>query len=1148
MLGAARSGSRPLSVSHVNVGGWLARDVSVAMRAIGGPQHDVLVFTETWLSPGQSAPTTAGYTALTFSRTQVAGRRRHCGGQLGGIAMYVRSSMTDQCEEWYRCPHGDFAIVRIRGVLASGGDVMLVACYIPPGGSRFYRRSVWNELEEQVGRASAVGEVLMMGDFNARTSTRPDFPADAHSRFTTAIGAVRPLNTERASADSRGRVNTSGLKMLEMCQRTGVRIANGRVHGDEDGAYTFVSHSGKSVIDYVLASAPMMTMIECLEISPAAETDHLVVSVTLRGSAPFTPHTPIRAPLEPKMRNPRKIEEWVASLSQPANRATCTRILGAATAVSDEASLRSACSQFDGFIRDTWATIDHRPRMRRRRLHGQSAPWFTPRLARMRQEANRAMRREPTSSTSVNLRRTYQQALRRARRAHLRERCITLAGNLRHEPRKFWDTYHAKGARPEPPIPTDLLTQHFSALYAAPQAAPPQATSPRYVDTDTTLLDAHFTVEEVTAGIVRLRRCKATLGLLSLEGLAAASIPLAKPIAALFNACVRVGTMPEEWALCRITAIHKGGDTMEAGNYRGIAVGTVLAKLYATILNTRLMNWAETQHLRAHGQAGFRPEHGTLDHMLVLRTLIESARAENESRYVCFVDFRKAYDTVPRDLLWLKLRALGVTGWCLNAIQTLYSHVPLLMRGSPAGQAPFGSYIGVKQGCPLSPFLFGVYIDDLESTFSRATADLDPATMAGRTVPPLLYADDLTLVARSQSGLQAQMDLLSSYCLEWRLTVNVAKTRAVVFRPPRAAATPLHLIFEGHEVEVQDSFCFLGVTFHSTQPFSSADGPRVSAGHRAAMAMGQRCRELGLRSPLMRMRLFDILIRPVMLYGVEVWGPHSLGLSDPHFEREHRQLLRQLLGVRTSTPSTVVLAELGRYPLSVLATRQLCRFWNRLVAMDDDRLVYGAFRESVRLATSHNASRSTLRAPWAAQVADLLDTSPIENGEPVVIDIKSTTEALQAKFLATISHSDRPKVHDYIARVSPPTTTADYRAAEYVRQVDRRAQLKHLAQLRTGSHHLRIETGRWERPRISRDERLCLRCDSDSVDDEHHMVFECLALEHIRQRFPDLFGGPTTLSSFLRQDSRQVASYVSTCFETLAEMAETTSDNSTELA
>ena len=101
-------------------------------------------------------------------------------------------------------------------------------------------------------------------------------------------------------------------------------------------------------------------------------------------------------------------------------------------------------------------------------------------------------------------------------------------------------------------------------------------------------------------------------------------------------------------------------------------------------------------------------------HLLVLRTLIEQQRERNTPLFTCFVDFRKAYDTVPRDLLWQKLAGLGIHGWFLNSIKSLYGSVPMAVNTPEGLSEPFECVMGVKQGCPLSPTLFGLYLDDLE--------------------------------------------------------------------------------------------------------------------------------------------------------------------------------------------------------------------------------------------------------------------------------------------------------------------------------------------------------------------------------------------------------------------------------------------------
>ena len=103
------------------------------------------------------------------------------------------------------------------------------------------------------------------------------------------------------------------------------------------------------------------------------------------------------------------------------------------------------------------------------------------------------------------------------------------------------------------------------------------------------------------------------------------------------------------------------------------------------------------------GQAEFRKYHRCSDHLLALRTLIEQQRSRTKKLYACFVDFTKAYDTIPRDLLWQKLERLGVHGWFLDTIKSLYGAVPMAVKTAQGLTDTFESVMGVKQGCPFEP-------------------------------------------------------------------------------------------------------------------------------------------------------------------------------------------------------------------------------------------------------------------------------------------------------------------------------------------------------------------------------------------------------------------------------------------------------------
>ncbi len=109
---------------------------------------------------------------------------------------------------------------------------------------------------------------------------------------------------------------------------------------------------------------------------------------------------------------------------------------------------------------------------------------------------------------------------------------------------------------------------------------------------------------------------------------------------------------------------------------------------------------------------------------------------------------------------------------------------------------------------------------------------LDLPSFAERRLPALLYADDLALVSTSARGLHAYFDVLHGYATKWRLTFNIGKTKGIVFRRLKSKVYPLPLVYAGAQLEVVDSFRYLGLDLDCSKSIDTASGIRAEAAGR----------------------------------------------------------------------------------------------------------------------------------------------------------------------------------------------------------------------------------------------------------------------------------------------------------------------------
>jgi len=191
-----------------------------------------------------------------------------------------------------------------------------------------------------------------------------------------------------------------------------------------------------------------------------------------------------------------------------------------------------------------------------------------------------------------------------------------------------------------------------------------------------------------------------------------------------------------------------------------------------------------------------------------------------------------------------------------------------VMHPTKGLSARFSCGIGVKQGCPLSPLLCGLYLDGLEKHLDALDGD-SPPQLADIVVKLLLYADDLALMSETPQGLQKQIDALYEFCVERQLVINVSKTKVVVFEKHRSAA--LEFTYRGTTIERVQSFKYMGLELHSTRGMAIAIAKLIATGKKALFALRRKCNDLSTTDPEIMCQLFNSLVCPVLSYACEVW-------------------------------------------------------------------------------------------------------------------------------------------------------------------------------------------------------------------------------------------------------------------------------------
>ncbi|MCG8049515.1 MAG: reverse transcriptase family protein, partial [Candidatus Thiodiazotropha endolucinida] len=465
---------------------------------------------------------------------------------------------------------------------------------------------------------------------------------------------------------------------------------------------------------------------------------------------------------------------------------------------------------------------------------------------------------------------------------------------------------------------------------------------------------------------------------------------------------------------------------------------------------------------------------------------LNSIIRNNRQTFASFIDLKKAFDFVDRDLLLYKLLLTRIDGKVYHTIKNIYCHTTACVRINGKLTNWFDCKSGVRQGCNLSPTLFSIFINDLVAEINSLNVGVK---FENEQLSMLLYADDIVFVSSSEAEMQLMLNTLHQWCKKWRVLINTTKSKAVHFRQHRQPRSLYQFRIGDNLIDTVETYKYLGVIFHEKLDFSHTAKALAAAAGRALGGIISKVHNMKDFGFSTYEKLFESCVIPVLDYGTSVWGFKTYNEIDSVQNRA----IRYFLGVHRFSPNLAINGDVGWLPSTMRHWHNMVRMLNRITVMDDSRLTKRIFDIDHAQGQYNNNWSSELRRIFNS--IDMIDTYDTKQ----TVDMCTVKQKLYSYYADSWPDKVRtsPKLRTYI------TFKTSYETENYVKMNLQRNERSILAQFRCGVLPLRIETGRFvgEKP----EERLCRLCNCNTPEDETHFLLDCTLYTSIRdQWFKDI--------------------------------------------
>ena len=302
-----------------------------------------------------------------------------------------------------------------------------------------------------------------------------------------------------------------------------------------------------------------------------------------------------------------------------------------------------------------------------------------------------------------------------------------------------------------------------------------------------------------------------------------------------------------------------------------------------------------------------------------------------EHAWVCFVDFKKAYDSVPHEALLYKLRKMGISGKVYAFIEKLYANSTLVVNVNDHTSEPVPLLRGLRQGCPLSPILFSIFINDILPLMDEKQPWQPECCY-------LLFADDLCIVGRSADELQSWMNKVTEWANTWGMTVGPSKCGVMMvpridsmlenpapMKPKKERSSKSRIseeervimereineiqwTLQGNRIPVVNEYKYLGILIRNDLNRFHMIRARILSATSVLNQLQHLLMNEAIPAPL-RVLIMKVKLLPVCLYGARVWG--GVMEDDARMQSFLNRALSMILQGWSDSSFTIIMKSLG---------------------------------------------------------------------------------------------------------------------------------------------------------------------------------------------------------------------------------------------